>query len=95
MKINPIFNQNILKNYQTVSPAAAKPETPAARDAVTVSEEAQSFSRILAEAKETIEHRTPEEKARIDEITQAVRQGTYKVDSAKVAEKILESIFKK
>jgi len=95
MKINPIFNPNILKNYQSVSQVTPKPDAPANRDAVTVSEEAMSFSKILAEAKETIELRSPEEKARIEEIAHAVRQGTYRIDSAKVAEKILESIQKK
>ena len=95
MKINPIFNPNILKNYQSVSPVTAKPEAPGGRDAVTVSDEAMSFSKILAEAKDAIELRSPEEKARIEEITQAVRQGTYRIDSDKIAEKILESISKK
>lgn len=95
MKINPVFNPNILKNYQAVNRITAKPETPVNRDAVTVSDEALSFSRILAEAKDAIETRTPEEKARIDEIKLAVLQGTYRIDSDKIAEKIIESISKK
>ena len=95
MKINPVFNANILNNYQAVNKVTAKPEAALGRDAVTVSEEAQSFSRILAEAKDSIELRTPEEKSRIDEIRLAVRQGTYRIDSDKIAEKILESISRK
>ena len=95
MKIDPILNQNILKSYQSVSKAAVKPEAESVRDAVTVSDEAQSFAKVLAEAKDALEVRTLEEKARIDEIAIAVRQGTYKVDSMKVAEKILESISRK
>jgi len=95
MKINPIFNPNILKSYQQASQVTSKPEAPVSRDAVTVSDEAMTFSKILAEAKESMETRSPEEKARIEEIKLAVRQGTYKIDSDKVAEKILESIQKK
>ena len=95
MKINPVFNPNIFKNYQAVSPVAPKPDASVSRDAATASAEAQNFSKILAEAKDAIELRTPEEKARIEEITLAVRQGTYRVDSGKIAEKILESIQKK
>ena len=95
MKIDPINNQGIFKNYQAVGKVAPKSDVDAPRDAVTVSDEAQSFAKVLAEAKEAIDVRTLEEKARIDEITLAVRQGTYKVDSDKIAEKILESIFRK
>ena len=95
MKINPIFNPNILRNYQQASQVTAKPDVPASRDEVVVSDEAMSFSKILAEAKESIEARTPEEKVRIEEIKLAVRQGTYRIDSDKIAEKILESIQKK
>lgn len=95
MKIDPINNQSVFKNYQTVGKVAPKSEIDVPRDAVTVSDEAQSFAKVLAEAKESIDVRTAEEKARIEEITLAVRQGTYRVDSDKVAEKILESIFRK
>ena len=94
MKIDPILNQNILKSYQTVGKVTPKADVSISRDAVTVSSEAQSFSKVLAEAKESLELRTPEEKARIDEITLAVRAGTYRIDSAKIAEKIYESINK-
>ena len=51
MKIDPILSQNILKTYQTVKKAAPKAEVAAPQDAVTVSDEAQSFSKVLAEAK--------------------------------------------
>jgi flagellar biosynthesis anti-sigma factor FlgM len=92
MKINPITNPNILRTYQATKPVQEKARVTSKRDEVTFSDEALSFSKAMTEAKDTLELRTPEEKARIADIRAAVRQGTYKVDSAKVAEKILESI---
>jgi anti-sigma28 factor (negative regulator of flagellin synthesis) len=92
MKINPIANPNISREYVSTKPVKEKTKVTGGRDEVTFSEEALSFSKALAEARDTIEFRTPEEKAHIADITTAVRQGTYKVDSYKVAEKILESI---
>ena len=95
MKINPITNPNILRSYQAAKPAPEKSNVASGRDEVTFSEEALSFSKAMAEAKDAIELRTPEEKARIADITEAVRQGTYRVDSDKVAEKMLESVFRR
>ena len=92
MKINPIINPDILRTYQTSGSARGKTEVASKRDEVTFSDEALSFSRAMTEAKDALELRTPEEKARIADIKTAVRQGTYRVDSGKVAEKILESI---
>lgn len=92
MKINPIVNPNILKSYQSTRPAPTKAKTSSGRDVVTFSEEALSFSKALEEARDAIESRTPEEHAHIADITNAVRQGEYKVDSEEVAVKILESV---
>ena len=92
MKINPIKNPDILRTYQAAKPVHKKAKVASGRDEVTFSDEALSFSKAMAKAKDTLEIRTPEEKARISEIKAAVRQGTYKIDSEKVAEKILESI---
>jgi negative regulator of flagellin synthesis FlgM len=92
MKINPIKNPGILRTYQAAKPVQEKSKVTSGRDEVTFSDEALSFSKAMTKAKGTLEVRTPEEKVRIAEIKAAVRQGTYKVDSEKVAEKILESI---
>jgi len=92
MKINPILNPNIQRSYQATTPASAKAKTASGRDEVTFSDEALSFSKALAEARDAIELRTPEERAHIADITNAVRQGDYKVDSEEVAAKILESV---
>ena len=94
MKINPIANPNILKSYAaTVKPAPAKQKPGSGRDEVIFSEEALSFSKALGQAKEAIETRSPEEKAHIANITDAIRQGTYRIDSDKIADKILEAVF--
>jgi len=95
MKINPITNPNILRSYQATKPAQEKSRIASGRDQVTFSDEALSFSKALAEARESIEFRTPEERVHIADITNAVRQGEYKVDSDKIAEKILESVYRK
>ena len=92
MKINPITNPNILRSYQATKPAPAKTKVISGRDEVIFSEEALSFSKALAEAKDALELRSPEEKAHIAEVTDAVRQGEYRIESEKVAEKILESV---
>ena len=92
MKINPITTPNVIRNYQTAAAPPEKAKVASRLDEVVFSKEALSFSKAMAEARDTIELRTPEEKAHIADITAAVRQGTYKVDGYKVAEKILESV---
>jgi anti-sigma28 factor (negative regulator of flagellin synthesis) len=93
MKINPIANPNILRAYQATKPVQEKAKVANGRDEVTFSQEAISFSKALAEAKESLELRTTEEKAHIADVATAVRQGTYSVESEKVADKILESVL--
>jgi anti-sigma28 factor (negative regulator of flagellin synthesis) len=47
----------------------------------------------LTEAKEALEFRTPEEKAHIAGIKEAISKGEYRVDSEDIADKILSSII--
>jgi len=93
MKIIPITNPNILRSYQATTPSLDKTKSVAKRDEVSFSDEALSFSKALAEARDAIEFRSPEERANIADITNAVRQGGYKVDSDKIADRILESVL--
>ena len=95
MKINPISNPNILRSYQATKPAPGKTGISSGRDEVIFTEEALSFSKAMTEAKEALELRTPEEKLYISDITNAVRRGEYKVDSDKIADKILESVLRR
>ena len=91
MKINPIVNPNILKSYQSARMAPAKASAPIGRDEVTFSEEAISFSKVMAE----VEFRTQEERTHIANISNAVKQGEYRIDSDKIAGKILESVLRR
>jgi len=93
MKINPITNPNILKSYMATKPVKETTKPASSRDEVTFSPEALSFSKALTEAKESLEFRTPEEKAHIAEIKDAVERGEYKVDSEDIADRILSSIL--
>jgi len=93
MKINPITNPNVLRSYQAVKPAKEENKVASGRDQVTFSKEALSFSKALTEAREELEFRTPEEKAHIANLKEAVRNGNYKVDSEDIADKILSSII--
>jgi flagellar biosynthesis anti-sigma factor FlgM len=93
MKINPITNPNILRSYQATKPTKEVSKPVSNRDEVTFSAEALSFSKALTEAKEALELRTPEEKAHIAEIKEAVNNGTYRVDSEDIADRILSSII--
>ena len=92
MKINPITNPNVLKSYKNTTLPQEKTKVANGRDEVTFSDEALSYTKALAEAKGAIESRTPERKAHIAEVANAVRQGTYNISSDKIVERILESV---
>ena len=94
MKINPITNPNILRSYQAANPVKNKSSVNGGRDEVTFSEEALSFSRAMAEAKDAVEQRTPQESAHIAGVANAVRNGEYRIESGKIADKILESVLR-
>jgi len=91
MKINPISNPNILRSYQALKTVPARTNIISGRDEVTFSDEALSFSKAMAE----VEFRSPEEKVRIANIAEAIRQGEYRIESGKIAEKILESVLRR
>lgn len=55
------------------------------RDGVKLSDEALSFQTALKAARSTSEVRTD----RVDEVKQAIANGTYKVDTSAIANKIL------
>ena len=92
MKVNPITNPNVLRSYQASKTSLDKSKGASRRDEVTLSAEALSFSKALANARDEIEFRTVEERAHIAEVTNAVRQGQYRIDSDLIAAKILESL---
>ena len=92
MKVNPIANPNVLRSYQATKSNTDKAWNSNRRDEVTLSEEALSFSKAMAEAKDAIEFRSAEEQAHIAEVTNLVRQGQYRIDSGLVAARILDAL---
>ena len=94
MKINPMANPNVLASYAASKPAPTRQKPGLNRDEVSFSDDAINFSKTLEKAREGIEVRTTEEKEHIASVTDAVRQGTYRIESDKIAEKILESVFR-
>ena len=91
MKVNPIVNPNVLRSYQASKMMPARASVPGGRDEVTFSDEALSFSKVMEE----VEFRTQEEKAHIADVSSAIKQGQYRIESDKIADKILESVLRR
>ncbi|MDR0491345.1 MAG: flagellar biosynthesis anti-sigma factor FlgM [Oscillospiraceae bacterium] len=92
MRVGPALGLDVLKSYRVTKPPSANLKPVTARDEVTLSSEILTFSRVFAAAKNVAGTRSTEEKAHIEEITQAVRQGKYWVESDKIADKILNAV---
>ena len=95
MKIDPILNSNIIRSYQALGPVSSVNKVVGKRDEATLSKEAISFTKAMNEARGAIESRTPEERARITELANAIKRGEYRISSDKIADKILESVLKR
>ena len=94
MKINSIPSSNMVESYKskTVAPAQ-KTEQSMAADRVELSDEAKSFAAVIKEVKDQMETQTDSESKRVEEVAKQIANGTYNVDSSKVAEKILGGNF--
>ena len=94
MKINSIPSNDMVESYkgQTVQPVQ-KAEKNVPPDRVELSDEAKSFASVIKEVKDRLETETDSEKKHTEEVAKKIADGTYKVDSAKVAEKILGGNF--
>jgi flagellar biosynthesis anti-sigma factor FlgM len=95
MKIHPITNPNILKAYVGASQVEAKAKQASKQDEVTFSKEALDFSRAMTQAQESIEARSADERARIETVKTAVAKGEYHVPAEAIADRILESVFRR
>ena len=96
MKIHPITNPNILATYAGASQVDAKKKQASNRgDEVTFSKEALDFSKAMTQAQESIEARSADERARIETVAQAVHKGEYHVPAQAIADRILESVFRR
>ena len=93
MKINPIPRPNMIKSYYTNQVAApGKGKVAAGADEVAFSEQALSFSKVLAEVKAS-DVRSAEELSRIANIATLVQRGEYQIDSRMVAEKMIRAVL--
>ena len=92
LKINPVVNPNVLRSYQANKPELEKNNSVGKRDELSLSKEAQNFSKALAEARDAIEFRTPEEKTHIANLKHAISQGQYRVDSNLIAARIVDEL---
>ncbi|MGI5970208.1 MAG: flagellar biosynthesis anti-sigma factor FlgM [Oscillospiraceae bacterium] len=90
MKINSIPPSDIVESYKgkAVRPAQ-QAECNIKPDRVELSDEAVSFTAVIKEVKDKLDERTDDEKMKIDDVARQIENGTYKVDSSKVAEKML------
>lgn len=95
MKINPIGNTGpVSSSYRTNKVSAyMNTQSTMRADEATLSDEAISFSKIFAEAREAASVREEDNAARIAELKQQVQDGTYSVDSGALADSILGDLF--
>jgi flagellar biosynthesis anti-sigma factor FlgM len=99
MKINDInrnlgITSNSAESLQNIKVERQQEEVVPAEEQgqgeeVSISSASVDFSK----AAEMMERESPERARRIQEIQKQIQEGTYQVDSAKVAEKILQSIL--
>jgi flagellar biosynthesis anti-sigma factor FlgM len=93
INVNPVSNRDLLARYAAgKNPAVKTPGAVSEVDSVTFSDEALSFSRIMAGARAASENAGVSDPARIQEIKDAVRRGEYRVDSALIADRILSGL---
>lgn len=70
----------------TKGPGQGSKQAPVAGDQAAVSAKAQTYQALLAKVKEMPE---PADKERLQNLTEAVAQGTYQVHSHEIARKLL------
>jgi negative regulator of flagellin synthesis FlgM len=78
-------NRKIDRQQEEVVPAGGQVQS----EEVSISSASVEFGM----AAEMMEHESPERAQRIQAIQQQVQEGTYQVDSAKIAEKMLQSVL--
>lgn len=89
MRINSIPPKELLLQYVHVRENLAVQTPPSGMDKTELTEKAKVFSLALKTVKESLETRTPEETARLNQVAAQVKNGTYFVPGFRVAGKIL------
>ena len=87
MKINPTNLTNVIKHYnnQNENKYSCKDMHKKNTDKIEISQDAKYLSKITSSIEEV-------NLEKINEIKSKLNNGTYKIDSKKIAEKILDSI---
>jgi flagellar biosynthesis anti-sigma factor FlgM len=97
MKINPLHNPNIIKSYAASRPLKAQAAKAApGMDQAVFSDEALSFAKALAEARQTESAAPSSDAARaakVADIKARVENGTYNVSAEDVADRMIEDIL--
>ena len=81
---------NVASSDVRQRPSAARPESSAASGGSTV--ELSSFAATLDLAEAAMKDAPEVDRARVDEIKQAIRDGRFTVDAEKVADSLISSV---
>lgn len=95
MKINssPALSYIAGTQYNNQKAAAYKKAQGSGSDELVLSKDALSFSKVYSSVREAAKTRSPEELDRIADIKARVQNGSYRVDSDKIAESLLLSLY--
>ena len=89
MRINSIPTKDLFNQYVHVRSIKTPSFQQTGTDKTELTDGAKMFSTALNEALSTMEARSPEQQQRISAVAEQIRNNTYAVPGAKVAEKIL------
>lgn len=95
MKINPIGGPGYIpgNNRARKIDAYRASALPPTRDEAALSEDAISFSKVFTEAKQALGAEAESRADRVASLKARVEDGTYRVDSDKIAESILGDLY--
>ena len=89
MRINSIPPKELMTQYVHVRERFAVQDSSSGIDKTELTDGAKTFSTALKTVRESLESRTPEETAHLNQVAAQVKNGTYTVPGFKVAEKIM------
>jgi flagellar biosynthesis anti-sigma factor FlgM len=94
MKISYIPPSDMVESYKGKAvQATQKTERSMEPDRVELSDEAKSFASVIKNVKEQLAAESDIDKKHAEEVAKKIANGTYRVDSEKVAGKILGGHF--
>ena len=94
MKISSIPPSDMVESYKGKSvQSARKADRNLEPDRVELSDDAKSFAAVIKQVKDRLETDADGGKKHMEDVARRIASGTYRVDSEKVAEKILGGNF--